>query len=182
MKNTNEKLKKFENYIEDILLCNEYMKLKDFNHHWEYSIFDHCVNVAYYSYIVARFLKLDYISTVRAGMLHDFFLYNWKTDSPKDKLHGFEHPKTAYSNSIKHFEINDREKDIILKHMFPLTPTLPRYPESLIVSTVDKFCATSETLHSIFFRFKMWLIHDKEKINIPQFIYSFMYIFLIIKL
>ena len=36
------------------------------------------------------------------------------------------------------------ERDIIRKHMFPLTPALPRYRESLLVSAVDKACSVYE--------------------------------------
>lgn len=182
MKTTNEKLNEITKYIQDILDYDKYMGLKNIDHHWQYSIFDHCVNVAYHSYKVTKKLGLDYVSTVRAGMLHDFFLYNWKTDSPKNELHGLVHPKIAYNNSIEHFDLNDMETDIILKHMFPLTIKPPKYIETTVVCIVDKICATSEMLHAIFLKFKTWLITDREKINIPQFIYSFLYIFLILKI
>ncbi len=182
MKTTKEKLEEISEYIQDILNYDKYMELKKIDHHWQYSIFDHCVNVAYHSYKICRILGLDYISTVRAGMLHDFFLYNWKTDAPEYGLHGYIHPKIAYSNSIEHFELNDIEKDIILKHMFPLTIKPPRYFETALVCMVDKVCATKEMLNAIYLKFKTWLMKDKEKINIPQFIYSFLYIFLILKL
>ena len=36
------------------------------------------------------------------------------------------------------------EKDIILKHMWPLTIIPPRYLESFIVSIIDKIVATGE--------------------------------------
>ena len=182
MKTTNEKLEEIKQYIEDILSYDKYMKLKEFNHHWEYSIFDHCVNVAYHSFKLAKKLGLDYVSVVRGGMLHDFFLYNWKTDSPKDQWHGLVHPTIAYNNAIEKFELNKIEKDIILKHMFPLTLRPPKYFETIIVCMIDKICATIETFNALNFRFKNILIQDNTKINIPQFIYSFMYIFLIFKI
>ena len=39
--------------------------------------------------------------------------------------------------------------DIIVKHMWPLTVTLPKYRESYIVTLADKYCATSEMLKFI---------------------------------
>ena len=180
MKTTNEKLKEIEQYIQDILNYDKYMQLKLYNHHWEYSIFDHCVNVAYYSFKIAQKLGLDYISTVRGGMLHDFFLYNWKTNPPKNQWHGLVHPMIAYKNASEQFNLNDIEKDIILKHMFPLTLTPPKYLEAIVVCAVDKFCATLESLSALSLKFKNLLIQDTAKVDIPQFICSFIYIFLIL--
>jgi uncharacterized protein len=45
--------------------------------------------------------------------------------------------------------MNNIEKDIIEKHMWPLTLRLPRYKESYVVLMVDKYCAFSETLNLI---------------------------------
>lgn len=179
MKTINEKLEYIYPYVSDILKYDKYMKLKEFNHHWEYSIFDHCVSVAYNSCRVARFLRLDYVSTARGGMLHDFFLYNWKTYKPKEGVHGRVHPMIAYRNSIEKFELNDKEKDIIIKHMFPLTLKPPKYFESMLVCIVDTLCAIKETLDALYITMKVKLIKGKKRILVPQFIYSFLYIFLI---
>jgi uncharacterized protein len=43
--------------------------------------------------------------------------------------------------------MNNIEKDIIEKHMWPLTLRLPRYKESYVVLMVDKYCALTETLN-----------------------------------
>ena len=55
------------------------------------------------------------------------------------------HPSVARNNADRDFELNDVERDIIAKHMFPLTPFLPMYRESFIVSIADKWCALAET-------------------------------------
>ena len=44
------------------------------------------------------------------------------------------------------FNLNEKERDIILKHMFPLTVKPPRFKESYIVMLADKYCAVYETL------------------------------------
>ena len=44
------------------------------------------------------------------------------------------------------FFLNKRERDVIIKHMFPFTPFPPRYLESWIVCAMDKICSLEETL------------------------------------
>ena len=70
------------------------------------------------------------------GMLHDLFLYDWRHSKKKlnlEGLHAFVHPKIALRNASELFLLNDKEKDIILKHMWPVTFfSLPKYRESYI--------------------------------------------------
>ena len=40
---------------------------------------------------------------------------------------------------------NQKEKDIIVKHMWPVTIKFPKYPESFIVTFVDKYSAIQES-------------------------------------
>jgi uncharacterized protein len=105
-------------------------------------------DVAYLSYRVCKFLKLDYRSAARGALLHDFFLYDWRNhdvpDLARKKFHGIEHPTIAVANAKKHFSINEIEEDIIKKHMWPLTLTPPKYKESFIVSFADKYLSSKE--------------------------------------
>jgi uncharacterized protein len=94
--------------------------------------------------LVCRYLGLDYCSAARGGLLHDFFLYDWHITKQQKGLHGFTHPYTALKNANRFFNLNDLEKDIIVKHMWPLTIRLPKYKETLIVVLVDKYCAIME--------------------------------------
>ena len=85
-------------------------------------------------------------------MLHDLFLYNWRKSQREvelNGLHAFVHPKIALLNSLKLFSLNNIEKDIILKHMWPLTIRFPKYRESYIITFVDKFCAIKESIDYI---------------------------------
>ena len=75
---------------------------------------------------------------VRGSLLHDFFLYDWHIPEKGRKLHAWNHASVAYENAKKEFELGKIEKDIILKHMFPINISLPKYRESLIVSVADK--------------------------------------------
>jgi len=120
--------------------------MKEFKQHYDTSCFEHCKNVAYYSYLICKKYNLDYVSVSRAGMLHDLFLYDWRTKQDGRKgLHAFTHPKTAFENASKLFDLNEKEKDIILKHMWPVTIAFPKSFEGFILTFVDKYCAMSET-------------------------------------
>lgn len=136
----------FNKIIFDIKNNETILQMKNYRQHYNTSCYEHCLYVAYYTYLVCKKLNLDYISATRAAMLHDLFLYDWryKIDGRKG-LHAFTHPHTALENASKLFKLNDLEQDIILKHMWPVTPSLPKYRESLIVTFTDKYSAIKET-------------------------------------
>lgn len=133
-----------------IILSSEAQEMKKFTQHGKTSVFDHCIAVAKFSLLIAHFLEhtlninVDKDSLVRGALLHDYFLYDWHIKKEGKGLHGFTHPRTAMKNADRDFELNDIERDIIVKHMFPLTPILPSFRESFIVSIADKWCATAE--------------------------------------
>lgn len=118
--------------------------MKYYIQHSDVSCLDHSLYVSYISYLVCKKLGLDYCSAARGGLLHDFFLYDWHIKKPYKGLHGFMHPSIALQNADKYFSLNHIEKDIIKKHMWPLTVSLPRYKETFVVLMVDKYCATME--------------------------------------
>ena len=123
----------FNNIIMPIVSNSEYQKTKSCVHHGM-DRYSHMMRVAYYSYKVTKFCHLDYRSTTRGAVLHDFFLDEYD----EKKAHMLvNHPKIALENSKKYFDLNDLEQDIIKAHMFPVGKTLPRYLESWIVNIVD---------------------------------------------
>lgn len=134
----------FLNCIEDLIEDEKIESLNDFTQHGSVTCFDHSLSVSYYSYGVCRLLRLDYRSAARGGLLHDLFLYDWHKSKLIGGLHGFTHPYTALENAKKSFQLNKMEKDIIVKHMWPLTILLPKYKESFVVSFVDKYVALIE--------------------------------------
>ena len=116
--------------------------------HGETSVLDHSLGVALMSLRIARRLRLrvDERALVRGALLHDYFLYDWH-EPGHGVLHGVHHPKTALLNARRDFPaLSAVEEDVILKHMFPLRPTPPRYLESWLVCVSDKVCAVMETL------------------------------------
>lgn len=141
------------NIISNILENKKFSNTKNCKHHG-ISRFEHSLRVSYYSYKITKKLKLSYIETARAGLLHDFFI----TDELKGKSKKFRliiHPYKALENAKKYFILNEKEEDIIINHMFPTLPhKIPKFLESWIVSMVDKGAAVYEFWYSISRRFK----------------------------
>lgn len=100
-------------------------------------------------------------------MLHDLFLYDWRHSKKALKLkkfHAFIHPEIALKNSLKLFNLNEKEKDIIVKHMWPVTIKFPKYPESYIVTLTDKYSTIAESLH-----YYTDILHTKNFINMLMY-------------
>ena len=142
----NELTELFYECIGDLLEYKMIKNLDRFTQHAGTSRLQHSINVAYYSFLVCRKLGLDYKSAARAGLLHDLFLYDWREVSKSAKIHIHAHPKAALENARKVTTLNDKEADAIVNHMWPLTPTFPRFRESYIVSFMDTFCAMAEVV------------------------------------
>lgn len=133
--------------VEDILNQDKFLKLKNCIHHGT-NRYEHSVKVSYYSYLVTKKLKLNYIETARGGLLHDFFINEDLTEKKK-KLSAFFHPYYSLKNAKKYFNISKLEEDIIINHMFPTLPhKIPKNMESWIVSAVDKAVAVYEFYES----------------------------------
>ena len=136
-------------YVGDIYNSPQLQKLGQFEQHFKINRLQHIRSVAYLSFLISRKLKLDYVSTARAATMHDLFYYDWREDDVSHKLHGYRHPKTALKNAFYLCgTLNKKEVDIIKKHMWPLTVIPPKYLESLVVTSMDKYCATIEMIYS----------------------------------
>lgn len=142
----NDMKQEFYECIRDIMEHPVVLQMKKFPHHCDTDCYQHCLNVAYYNYQICKVLGLDARAAARAGMLHDLFLYDWREHAAKtgDRFHGLTHPKVALRRAEKYFDLNDMEKDIIRKHMWPLTIIPPKYFESYIICLTDKYCGACE--------------------------------------
>ena len=132
--------------VSDILEHPVFNRLDEFTQHAGSSRRDHCIQVSYLAYTICKKRGLDYVSAARAGLLHDLFLYDWKDVYRRfgGLYHGFDHPKAALENAEKYFELNEKERNIILRHMFPLTLIPPRYAEGLVINYADERCCAAE--------------------------------------
>lgn len=133
--------------FQDILTHKSFIQMDKLNHHGGISCLSHTLDVAEMTYQTSKRKKMDTISATRGALLHDFYLYDWHTDSPG--LHGVKHPYIAMRNAEKHFDLNPIEKDAILRHMWPLAPFPPKYKESFLVSLVDKYITARDYSQSL---------------------------------
>lgn len=117
--------------------------MKHFKHHGHVTCYDHSWRVTKYSYLTAYMFNLDLEATFKGALFHDYYLYN---RFEKVHLHGYHHGKVSLRNAEMLEEFNDKEKNIVLSHMFPLTDTIPKYSESWVVTVVDKLVSTGEYL------------------------------------
>lgn len=139
----------FLSVVKEVTSADNYKYLTQNIQHADVTVARHCLMVASCVYKVAKYLKMktDYHNLIRASLLHDYFFYDWHDKNKGFRGHGFKHPAFALENAEKDFDLSDREKDMIKKHMFPLTLfSIPKYKESWLLSLCDKYVATMEVL------------------------------------
>ena len=142
--------KKYIMIISDLINQEKVQEMKLYRQHHHINCFEHCLFVSYNTYLMCKKYNLDYISAARAGMLHDLFLYDWrKRENGIKGLHAFTHGKTAYKQASTFLVLNDKEKYMIIKHMWPVTLAMPKYKETFIITLVDKYFAVAEAFIKI---------------------------------
>ncbi len=137
-----------ERYAGDILYSAGMQSERQYIQHARLSCYEHSLHVTVMSIRLARFfgLRVDMSSLVRGALLHDYFLYDWHQPHPSHKGHAYLHAGRALKNATESFALNDIERDIIAKHMFPINLEPPRYKESLLVCGADKLCTLIEVI------------------------------------
>ena len=163
-----------QKYGDDIIHSDNFKRTKAHIQHGNMTVNDHCMSVARYSLILNKKLHLhcNQRDLIRGTLLHDYFLYDWHDKeyvAERGRLHGFWHPGIALRNADKEYQLTDVQRDIIRKHMWPLTIVPPACRESWVVTSADKYCSLMETLklhrgHGKRYDFveAKWK-HDKEK-------------------
>jgi uncharacterized protein len=120
--------------------------MHQYRHHYAVSCYEHSVFVSYISFRLARRLGFDSRTAARGGLLHDLFLYDSRDKSNIEGWQCFFHPKAALKNAGELCELSDKEENIILSHMWPLSPVVPKSKEAMVVNVADKYCAILEVL------------------------------------
>ena len=148
MKLPKEKEDKFYSFVKDITKNSRFYQCKQYTQHGDTSVWEHCIKVAHTAYALShKFnIKVSEAELIRGALLHDYFLYDWHEKNWPNKIHGYTHPRKACKEALKDFDLTKREQDMILHHMFPLTPMPPKYREGVLLCLADKMCATRETV------------------------------------
>lgn len=144
--------KEYKKIIKDIFRNVEFKKLYNIEHHG-ISRMEHSLKISYFSYKIAKILKMDYVSVARGALLHDFFLDGDERNIRKKFIDTFTHPKRALQTSIDNFGVNKIEMNIIVSHMFPIYLSVPKYKESLLVNFVDKVIGFKELVRGFACKF-----------------------------
>lgn len=135
--------------VQDILAHPKVLSMEQYTQHGDTSCLRHSIHVSYLSYLFCRDRGWDARAAARAGLLHDLFLYDWHFHAKEtgDHFHGLTYPRRALENARRLFQLSPREENIILRHMWPLTITPPKYREAYVIVMFDKYCSLMETFH-----------------------------------
>lgn len=146
---TNAELAEIYEYLQEYINTDEVQSMKQYCQHGSVNTYEHAMHVVKLSYYLNKKFSLgaDLKSLIIGSFLHDFYLYDWHEKDISHRWHGWSHPKQALLNANRLFQLNQKEQDIILQHMWPLTlRSIPSCRESLIVCFSDKISSTMETL------------------------------------
>ena len=138
-------------HASDILDSDNFNSTKQHLQHGSMTVHKHCMDVARYSLLLNNKLglKCNKHDLIRGALLHDYFLYDWHDKeylSQRKRLHGFWHPGIALKNAEKEYKLNDTQREIIKKHMWPLSVVPPTCREAWVVTAADKYCSLMETV------------------------------------
>ena len=144
--------KRFDFLSKDLLSNKDVLRMQDFVQHGKVNTLSHCVEVAKTALHLNSLLNMhaDEKVLVEAGILHDFYLYDWHDASikvPLFKMHGFTHAKKASENAKSLINVDDKTCKAIKSHMWPLNITnFPLSKEAWLLCIADKICAGKETV------------------------------------
>ena len=158
-KNLKKNTKKDEEYlkiVQEILDSPEFLKRKEFMHHYNESVYDHVLKVSYKCYQIGKKHNLDYKALSIAGLLHDFYPNPWQVKKPPTPFfqkHGFVHAHEARINAEKFFPklMNEKIASMIETHMFPFNITPPKTKEGWLLTLVDKSESLDFLMHPLLF-------------------------------
>lgn len=134
----------YREIVDELLEEPAVQQLSDYVQHHHTDRLTHSISVSYRSYRIAKLLHLNATAVARAGILHDLFYYDWRDTKFESGNHAYIHPRIALRNAERLTPLTHMERDIIIKHMWGVTPEIPKYRESFLVDIVDDYVAVTE--------------------------------------
>lgn len=141
------KHREFYDLISDIIRSDEFRQMKHHRHHVKSNARDHSIKVAFlcYQYHKKFSPDINLREFVRGALLHDYYLYDWHDRTPDTRFHLVAHPHRAWRNVVHHYpDLTRIQRDMILHHMFPLTPIPPTTKAGWALWFYDKVAAISD--------------------------------------
>lgn len=148
-----------------------FLRLRDCPHHGgENSLYIHSVDTAKCAYRLARRFRLReerVRALTRAALLHDFFGYDWQSERHRRymrrysgwqrlrRMHAFIHGSHAARRAGRMFQLDQRQRDAIASHMFPLA-SWPKNSEAWLLTLADKMVASREVGEAVGWHVKGW--------------------------
>ena len=147
----NEK-EKLENIYQTFLNDERILKMKEIPMHRGSNCYEHSFKVA--KRAIRNSLRLfrkniDLEVVLIGAILHDYYLYDWRSDRSLRKGHAKNHERIASENASRDFDIPMEIKKVIESHMWPFNiKCFPNTREARIVSLADKSVASLEAFTS----------------------------------
>lgn len=150
-----ERIKKIRrevfSYGDDIIHSDRFRKAKHVQHHIEYTVAVHSMEVAMYALLIARSLKrhnllhkLDERDLVRAALLHDIGMTEDAVhDSPSYKK-AFSHPREGLRIARDEYKLNKLQLNAIQRHMWPIGIIPPTHVIGWILTAADNMSSFNE--------------------------------------
>ena len=159
----------FYECIADLLHTEEIQSLAAFEQHLDINRLQHIISVSYISYRLCKHFNLNYKTAARGALLHDLFYYDWRENDWSHRPHGYLHPGFALKNAYELCgELDKLTANIIIRHMWPLTPTPPRYKLSFLFSISDKYCADKDLLISLSKKYRVNFYGDLSALGVEN--------------
>ncbi len=153
----NECDKQYYEIVKHIQKDEEFMKIANHLHHGTDRL-THSRRVSYFSYKLAKKLKLDYKTAAVAGLLHDFYGCIQEDNFVDYLKANYQHPQIAAKNAVERFNVSEKEKNIIETHMFPMTIKPTKHIEGWVINVMDKIVGTYEYGIKFRYKFSLWFV------------------------
>ena len=132
----------FLDQVSPLLDSREVNEMKRWRRHFTVTCYEHSLFVSYVAFRIARRMGWDCRAAARAGLLHDLYLYDPADRTAHPGSQCLDHPVAALRNARELCpDLDSKEANAILTHMWPLAVHMPRSREAIAVNLADKLCA-----------------------------------------